>query len=294
MLEVQDIVKKYGDKSVLSGISFQVNPGELVALVGPNGVGKSTLLNIISNTVEADQGEVRVKGRSHKDRLIFDDLSVMLGADSLYPQLTGYDHLTYVAGLHQLGQEMIDQLVQKLGMEAYVKKAVAGYSMGMKQKLLFALAILPKPKVLILDEPHVGLDPTNMIQQREVLLELQKEGTAIVLSSHHLAEIEKLTDRVYFLKDGQLVERELPEVADYDYHLIVNECLEVEAFLKDFAEVGYHSQRYGQLELFLPASRFLTFLHRIPSYQIHSISKNTDYMEGIYRELYVEEGGGSR
>ncbi|WP_153050815.1 ATP-binding cassette domain-containing protein, partial [Streptococcus suis] len=90
---------------------------------------------------------------------IFQDMSVMLDAQALYPQLTGYDHLTYVAATHKLGKKEVDGLVEELGMGYYVKKRVAGYSMGMKQKLLFAMAVLPKPKLLLLDEPHIGLDP---------------------------------------------------------------------------------------------------------------------------------------
>lgn len=127
MLKVVDVCKRYGAHQVLSYVSFELQAGDLVALVGPNGVGKSTLLNIISNTETADRGSVIINGRSNNDRAIFQDMSVMLDAQALYPQLTGYDHLTYVAATHKLGKKEVDGLVEELGMGYYVKKRVAGF-----------------------------------------------------------------------------------------------------------------------------------------------------------------------
>ncbi len=118
----------------------------------------------------------------------------------------------------------------RIGDGLLCQKRVAGYSMGMKQKLLFAMAVLPKPKLLLLDEPHIGLDPTNIIQQREFLLNLQAEGVAILLSSHHLSEIEKLTNQVYFLKASKLIATEVELTADYDYHLAVENSKQVQEF----------------------------------------------------------------
>ncbi|WP_153050511.1 ATP-binding cassette domain-containing protein, partial [Streptococcus suis] len=106
-LKVVDVCKRYGAHQVLSYVSFELQAGDLVALVGPNGVGKSTLLNIISNTETADRGSVTINGRPNSDRAIFQDMSVMLDAQALYPQLTGYDHLTYVAATHKLGKKEV-------------------------------------------------------------------------------------------------------------------------------------------------------------------------------------------
>lgn len=291
MLEVRDICKRYGAHQVLSYVSFDLAEGELAALVGPNGVGKSTLLNIISNTEEADRGSVRINGRPNSDRAIFEDMSVMLDATALYSQLTGYDHLLYVASMHKVSKKAVNELIEQLGLGYYVKKRVAGYSMGMKQKLLFAMAVLPKPKLLLLDEPHIGLDPTNIIQQREFLLGLQAEGVAILLSSHHLSEIEKLTNQVYFLKSAKLIEKELDLTADYDYHILVEDSEQVQVFLRDYPHLLWKQVGVGRRELFLPESDLLDFLDRIPIQDITALTKSSDYMESLYRDLYVEEGG---
>ncbi|MFM0620709.1 ABC transporter ATP-binding protein [Streptococcus suis] len=291
MLKVVDVCKRYGAHQVLSYVSFELQAGDLVALVGPNGVGKSTLLNIISNTETADRGSVTINGRSNSDRAIFQDMSVMLDAQALYPQLTGYDHLTYVAATHKLGKKEVDGLVEELGMGYYVKKRVAGYSMGMKQKLLFAMAVLPKPKLLLLDEPHIGLDPTNIIQQREFLLTLQAEGVAILLSSHHLSEIEKLTNQVYFLKASKLIATEVELTADYDYHLAVENSKQVQEFLRDYPQLLWKKAEQGLVEIFLPERDLLDCLDRIPIQQVAGLTKASDYMESLYRDLYVEEGG---
>ncbi|MER0123494.1 ABC transporter ATP-binding protein [Streptococcus sp. ZJ93] len=288
MLKVRDISKRYGSHQVLSYVSFDVKAGELVALVGPNGVGKSTLLNILTNLEKPDTGHVAINGRSNQTQEIFHDLAFMLNTASLYPQLTGYDHLSYVAKLHQISKQEVKELVEQVGIGHYVKKRVASYSMGMKQKLLFVMAILPRPKLLLLDEPHVGLDPTNIIQQREILLELQEKGTAILLSSHHLSEIEKLTHQIYFLKDTQLIEKEI-RTLDYDYQLLVEDCPELRQALNLFPTMLVQRVEQTMWGVFTVEENILPFLQRIPASKVKSLSKTSEYMESLYRTLYVPE-----
>ncbi|MGT2799665.1 ABC transporter ATP-binding protein [Streptococcus marmotae] len=288
MLEVRDISKRYGNHQVLSYVSFEVKAGELAALVGPNGAGKSTLLNILANLEKPDTGHVAINGLSNQSQEIFQDLTFMLSAESLYPQLTGYDHLSYVAKLHQIPKQKMKELVERVGIGHYVKKRVASYSMGMKQKLLFTMAILPRPKLLLLDEPHVGLDPTNIIQQREMLLELQEKGTAILLSSHHLSEIEKLTHQIYFLKDTQLIEKEVRTMA-YDYQLLVEDCPELMQALNLFPTMLVQQVDQTTREVFLAEENILPFLQKIPVSKVKSLSKTSEYMESLYRTLYVAE-----
>lgn len=289
MLQVKHISKRYGQQQVLSDISFDLGEGELIALVGPNGVGKSTLLSIIVNLEQADEGAVTIKGRSNKERAIFKDVSFMLEATSLYPALTGYDHLLYVANLHQVPKEETDRLIERLGLASYIRRRVSSYSLGMKQKLLFAMAIVVKPKLLLLDEPHIGLDPTNIIQQRQIILELQAQGVAILLSSHHLAEIERLTNQIYFLKEGRLIKKELSLLEGAAYHLTTVNSQQILEVAKAKELVVRDHGLPEQLEFVVPEKQFLDVLRAIPSSQLIRIEKSRDYMERIYQEIYQLE-----
>ncbi|MGY3717437.1 ABC transporter ATP-binding protein [Sutcliffiella cohnii] len=225
ILQVQNIHKSYGKQKVLKDITFTIDKPEIVALVGPNGSGKSTLLSIITNLLSAESGEVRILNRTNKDLEIFREISFMQDNTVLYDYLTGCDHLQFIADLQGLTKEKIMENAELIGITSYLHKTVGNYSLGMKQHLLLAMATLNKPKLLILDEPLNGLDPTSSIKVRNLLIELNKEGTAILLSSHNLAEIDRVTSKVLFLKDGTLMEEDLSQFEQACYLITVNQPL---------------------------------------------------------------------
>lgn len=223
ILEVKDIYKSYGKERVLKGISFTIEKPEIIALVGPNGSGKTTLLNVISNLLHADQGEVTILGKGNEDPKIFLEMSFMQDNSVLYDYLTAYDHLQFIAQVQRLPKERIIETAKRIGMESYLHKRVKSFSLGMKQHLLLAMAIINQPKLLVLDEPLNGLDPTSAIRVRELLLALEREGTAILLSSHNLAEIDRVTSKVLFLKEGQLIQEDLKEFEEVHYVIAVDQ-----------------------------------------------------------------------
>jgi len=223
ILEVKDIYKSYGKEQVLKGISFTIEEPEIIALVGPNGSGKTTLLNVISNLLHADQGEVTILGKGNEDPKIFLEMSFMQDNSVLYDYLTAYDHLQFIAQVQRLPKERIIETAKRIGMESYLHKRVKSFSLGMKQHLLLAMAIINQPKLLVLDEPLNGLDPTSAIRVRELLLALEREGTAILLSSHNLAEIDRVTSKVLFLKEGQLIQEDLKEFEEVHYVIAVDQ-----------------------------------------------------------------------
>ncbi|AST92370.1 MULTISPECIES: ABC transporter ATP-binding protein [Sutcliffiella] len=225
ILQVQNIHKSYGKQKVLKDITFTIDKPEIVALVGPNGSGKSTLLSIITNLLSAESGEVRILNRTNKDLGIFREISFMQDNTVLYDYLTGFDHLQFIADLQGLTKEQIMENAERIGITSYLHKTVSNYSLGMKQHLLLAMATLNRPKLLILDEPLNGLDPTSSIKVRNLLIELNKEGTAILLSSHNLAEIDRVTSRVLFLKDGTLMDEDLSQFEQACYLITVNQPL---------------------------------------------------------------------
>lgn len=183
MISIKQLSKKYGQKQVLNNISFEIQQGELYGLVGPNGVGKTTLLSILINLIQADSGSVMVANQHNNDKDYLKRIGFMQDNTVLYPHLSGYDHLAYVAFAHGIDNEEIEKVSLKVGNYAYLNQKVGNYSLGMKQHLLFACAILHRPSVLLLDEPFNGLDPTSLIRIRELIIELNTQGTTVLVSS---------------------------------------------------------------------------------------------------------------
>lgn len=231
ILAVQEIHKSYGKQRVLNNISFTIEEPQIVALVGPNGSGKSTLLNIITNLVEADEGQVTILNESNQNPQIFKNVSYMQDNSVLYDYLTGYDHLQFIANVQGLSKAKIIKTAERVGMDSYLNKRVGKYSLGMKQHLLLTMAILNEPELLILDEPLNGLDPTSAIRVRNLLVELYEEGTTILLSSHNLSEIDRVTSNILFLKDGQLIKEDLTELKKINYEFFVDNPAQVTELL---------------------------------------------------------------
>lgn len=209
ILKIKDLKKKYGNHEVLNGINLQIETPGIYAVVGPNGAGKTTLFNLISNLIKADSGDIEVVGKKNTNEDIFFETSFLKDNNVLYDYLTGYDHLNFIKLAQKLPKDRVEEVVRKLQIESYMGRKVGDYSLGMKQHLLIALAMLNKPKLMILDEPLNGLDPTAVIKVRYLLKELVSQGTAILFSSHTLSEIDKLTGNIMFLKDGRIVEKKL-------------------------------------------------------------------------------------
>ncbi len=235
ILSVTDVYKSYGKEQVLKGITFEIEEPQIIALVGPNGSGKSTLLNIITNLLPADKGKVTVLGKNNHDPNIFREISFMQDNTVLYEYLTGYDHLQFICDVQGLSKKQLLNTADRIGITSYLNKKVKNYSLGMKQHLLLAMAVVNKPKLMILDEPLNGLDPTSAIRVRELLLALRDEGTTILLSSHNLAEIDRVTSSILFLKKGNLIKENMAEFEQVRYQIAVDQT---EKAVKALAAAG--------------------------------------------------------
>jgi len=204
MLKIKHIHKSFRDKTVLDDINLNIEKSRLIALIAPNGSGKTTLLNIITNLEKADKGTVEVCGMSNTEIEIFKHLSYMQDNSVLFEDLTGWEHILLVKDIYSVDSMHIDELVHKFNMGDDIFLTVKKYSLGMKQKLLLILALLPNPSIIILDEPLNGLDPVSVVSVREILINLYKQGKTVIVSSHNLDEIAKMTKDIYFLIGGQL------------------------------------------------------------------------------------------
>lgn len=233
ILSVKNIEKSYGKDKVLYDVSFDIEKPQIYALVGPNGSGKSTLLNIITNIINSDSGEVTILNKSNKDSKIFREISFMQDNTVLYDYLTGYDHLQFIGDVQKISKEQILETAERVGITSYMNKKVSKYSLGMKQHLLLAMALLNKPKLLILDEPLNGLDPSSAIKVRNILLELNASGSAILLSSHNLAEIDRVTSQILFLKKGVLIKEDISQYEKVCYLCTVTDKEKALELLKE-------------------------------------------------------------
>lgn len=206
VLEVRDIHKNYGKKEVLKGVTFQIDSSEIVGLIGKNGAGKSTLFKVIAGLLKQKSGTVKILDQevSSKNRKIFQQVGCLIEQVSLYPHLTGYEHIQIVAKLTDTKiDEHVETLISTLKMNSYIHNKTKTYSQGMKQRLGILLAVLNKPKLLLLDEPLNGLDPEGVYEIRTFLLNIcHREGMSLLISSHILSEMQIFCDRFLFLKDG--------------------------------------------------------------------------------------------
>lgn len=289
ILSVKDVYKSYGKEQVLKGITFEIEEPQIIALVGPNGSGKSTLLNIITNLLSADKGDVKVLGKNNRDPNIFREISFMQDNTVLYDYLTGYDHLQFICDVQGLSKKHLLATAERIGITSYLNKKVKNYSLGMKQHLLLAMAVVNNPKLMILDEPLNGLDPTSAIRVRELLLALRDEGTTILLSSHNLAEIDRVTSSILFLKKGNLIQENMAEFEQVRYQIKVDQTAKAE---KALTAVGIPVELVdGRLHVYrrdVALDKVLHILER-ENAVIDDIEKKVFGSEERYRKIFTEE-----
>ena len=287
ILTIKGITKYFGNHCILNDINLEIAKPTILALVAPNGTGKSTLLNIITNIERPNEGQIQIFDKKNTDPMIFEHVTYLQDNSVLYPDLTGRDHLEFIKTVHNLSNNQVKLLVEQLEMSHYLNKKVKKYSLGMKQHLLFAMAVLPKPKLIILDEPLNGLDPSSILNVRTILKTLYQNGSTILFSSHNLDEIDRLTDNILFLHEGELI-------SSIDYHDLKLEytfVLEsIEKVTKRFQDLALVYEKNGKkkLTVSLSAEEYRTFLAfcQEKEIEIHDSFISQEITQNIYFELF--------
>ena len=216
MIEVKNVTKKYGSFVAVDDISFTINDGEVVGFLGPNGAGKSTTMNMITGYIEQSEGEILVNGYDtiKKSKKAKGQIGYMPEGVPLYNDLTVKEFVTYMAELHKVDRKIKKQKVQEalkeVGLEEMQNKLIKNLSRGQKQRVSLAGTIVFEPKILILDEPTVGLDPKQITEIRSLIKNLGKKHT-VILSSHILSEVSQICDRVIIINKGKIVAIDTPE-----------------------------------------------------------------------------------
>ncbi len=208
-IETNNIVHKFSNGEIaLNNINLKVVKGSIYGFLGPNGAGKTTTLKLILGLLKKQQGEILLFGKPlETDRItILKDVGSLIESPSVYGHLTATENLTLLQKIYQCPEARIQEVINLVGLTIAGNKKVHQFSLGMKQRLSIAIALLHNPKLLILDEPTNGLDPNGMIEIRELLLKLNKEeNITILISSHLLSEIEKLVSHIGIINKGKLI-----------------------------------------------------------------------------------------
>ncbi|MFE5473082.1 ABC transporter ATP-binding protein [Bacillus safensis] len=208
VLKVEKVDKQIGRKMILQDISIDIGRGEIVGLLGPNGSGKTTLIRLIVGLMKKNNGQIMINGYSQDEDFLqaMSSVGAIIENPEFYSYLTGFENLEMYAAMHDgVTEERIQEVVERVRLEDAIHQKVKTYSLGMKQRLGIAQAILHRPNLLILDEPTNGLDPAGMKEFREHLQMLvQEEGTSVLFATHLLHEVEELCDRMIIIQKGQI------------------------------------------------------------------------------------------
>ncbi len=210
VLSVNSLTKTYNNKTVVKNVSFAIYPGQIFGFVGPNGAGKSTTIKMITGLTTITSGSVLICNHSitRGFKNAIKNVGAVVEMPQLYPYMSGLKNLKLYAGFYgKQAEKRIPQIVKLVGMENRINDKVSTYSLGMKQRLGIAQALLNKPKLLILDEPTNGLDPNGIVEIRNILKALaRKENMAIIISSHNLAELEQMCDVIGIINNGKMID----------------------------------------------------------------------------------------
>ncbi|MBO0602599.1 ABC transporter ATP-binding protein [Sporosarcina sp. E16_3] len=237
VVELKNLSKTIGKKKIIDNLNLSLYPGQITGFLGPNGAGKTTTIRMMVGLMEPSGGDIVIDGK-----LLADDFEVGLSKvgvivenPEMYKFMSGYKNLLHFARMHDgVTKARIEEVINQVGMQNRIHEKVSTYSLGMRQRLGLAQAILHRPKFLILDEPTNGLDPAGIREFRTYLKMIaEKEGVSIFVSSHMLSEIELMCDRIAVIQNGKLVDiREMSETQESHYYIEIFPAEMAESMLK--------------------------------------------------------------
>ena len=302
MIEVKELTRKFGRKTALDRLSFQVFKGDLFGLVGPNGAGKTTLLRILATLLRPSSGQVRIAemGLGRRPNRVRWKIGYVPDAFGLYPDLSVKEYLDFFGSIYRIRgkkrRETLHDLLRLVDLESKAEEPVERLSRGMQQRLSLARCLFHDPEVLLLDEPASGLDPHARREIRSLLSELQQMGKTIVLSSHHLADVHELCNRLLIMEEGRAeycgsMEELLANYGGRETHFLgvagqTDKALE---FLLARADIARASASNGQIEFELqpeaanPAA-LIRDLARA-GFEIHEVRRAEDTLEDVFARV---------
>ena len=243
---VDGLIKEYAGIKVVDGVSFSVNKGEIYGLLGRNGAGKTTIMKILLGLANPTSGKVSILGKDmsvNSEKKVLKKVGCIIENPGFYSNLTGTENLEIFAKLRGLDQDSVKKALELVNLPYKDKKTFSKYSLGMKQRLAIANAIMHNPEILVLDEPINGLDPIGIAEVRELLKKIKESGVSILISSHILSELENVADRISIIDFGKMIEeinmKEWKNKQNSDIRVFVKE---VDIAKKILFEIGIEEQ----------------------------------------------------
>ena len=295
VLKCENLYKTFGKKQILKNVSFEIYESDILGFIGPNGAGKTTTIKLILGLQGITKGKVLINGFDIERE--FEKAIKKVGAivenPDLYMYLTGYENLQLMANLYKgIDKKRIDEVVKLVRLENRINDKVSKYSLGMRQRLGIAQAILHKPSLLILDEPTNGLDPEGIKEMRELLLDLAKnEKMAILISSHNLAELDNLVNKVCIIKNGEIIETsgisEIKKEAKASYKLFeINDTSKIKEILPGAIVIDKNKFKIDAVREEVPEIVELLVNKNISIYEVRKEEKSLE-------EAFFEKTGGN-
>ncbi|MDY4605344.1 ABC transporter ATP-binding protein [Clostridium tertium] len=298
VLEVKGLKKKLGKREIIKDISFSVEEGEIFGFLGPNGAGKTTTIRMLAGLINPNGGSISICGHDLKNdtEKALKEVGAVVENPELYKYLSGRENLMQIARIRNIPKTQVDETIKLVGLENRIDDKVRKYSLGMKQRLGLAASLLSNPKLLILDEPTNGLDPSGILDFREVVKKAAKErGMAVFISSHILSEVQHLCDRVAFINHGTIksVENVMNESMETDTDIICLKLLQ-EIDTNKLLSVDYiNSARKTDdgIEIILLSNKTPELIKYLvnSNYDVQEVFKIRKGLEQRYMELV--EGG---
>lgn len=311
LLETRNIVKRYGSRTVVGGVSLQVNTGVVVGLLGPNGAGKTTTLRMLTGYFRPSSGTIRIKDHSIEDGILA--IKKLIGylpeSAPLYHNMLVYDYLKYISDIRGLSKEKsrarIMELADLCSLDQIMHKSIDELSKGLKQRVGLAHAMMDDPEILVLDEPTSGLDPNQIVEIRDIIKEIGKEKT-VILSTHILSEAEATCDRLVIINRGKVVAddttRALRQRADEEYTLHVSlqdaplteveDCLSRLTGVKQMKASENAENKTVNLRLTCSSGHDIRAdvyaVIRKTDWDLIEFYRETESLENIFRELTTE------
>ena len=295
ILRCENLNKKFGKKQILTDVSFQIEKGDILGFIGPNGAGKTTTIKLILGLQSITDGVVMINGYDIEREFTkaIEKVGAIVENPDLYMYLSGYENLKLIANLYKgIDKKRIDEVVKLVKLENRIQDKVSKYSLGMRQRLGIAQAILHKPSLLILDEPTNGLDPEGIKEMRELLIDLaKKEKMAILISSHNLAELDNLCNKVCIIKNGRIIETseidEIKKESRNNYKIFeIDNTEKIKEIIKEAIIVGKETFKLDISREEVPEIVRLLVRNNVSIYSIYEEERSLE-------EAFFEKTGGN-
>jgi heme exporter protein A len=221
VIQTKQLIKRVGDKVILRGVNLSINKGQTVAILGPNGAGKSTILKVIATLIKPSNGEVLINNKEIKRHAL--EVKSLIGylphASLLYDHFTPLENLVLFGKLYGVKnvEKRAKELIEKVGLSFFLHEPVKSFSRGMIQRVAIARAIIHDPRILLLDEPHTGLDQQAIVILNKVILEMKAQGTTTVMVTHDFKQAAEICDRIIIVKNGKIVDDFMLEDNNLDF-----------------------------------------------------------------------------